>query len=157
MHTMNACLKGSKGYMALKVDISKAYDMVEWDFFEAIMHRLGFDKRWVSLIMVCVHILSYSVLINGQPYKHIRPSRGIRQMDSLLPYLFIMCAKGLSTLLNMVKGKVKLLDYLLLREGLKLTISILWMIVCFFAWLVFRNGHMCRPYLTNMRKPPVKN
>ena len=37
--------------MALKVDMSKAYDRVEWDFLERIMLRMGFHERWVNLIM----------------------------------------------------------------------------------------------------------
>jgi hypothetical protein len=81
LHTMDVKLKGRKGYMTLKLDISKAYDRVEWDYLEAIMLKLGFDERWVPLIMTCVRFVSYSILINGQPYGYLKPSRGIRQGD----------------------------------------------------------------------------
>jgi hypothetical protein len=78
LHTMDSRLSGKEGYMALKLDMSKAYDRVEWDFLELIMRRLGFDERWVFLVMICVRTVKYSVIINGQAYGEIIPSRGLR-------------------------------------------------------------------------------
>ena len=54
LQTMDARMTGRKGYMALKLDMRKAYDRVEWDFLEAIMTRIGFAGRWVDLLMTCV-------------------------------------------------------------------------------------------------------
>ena len=47
--------------MAVKLDMSKAYDKVEWIFLEKVMRKLGFDERWINLMMVCVKTVSYSV------------------------------------------------------------------------------------------------
>jgi hypothetical protein len=47
LHTMHTWLSGKMGYMAVKLDISKAYDRVQWKFLEAIMQRLGFAPRWI--------------------------------------------------------------------------------------------------------------
>ena len=88
------------GQMVVKLDISKAYDWVEWSFLQGIMQKLGFDPRWVNLAMDTVTTASYSVLINGEPKGWITQSRGIRQGDPLSPYLFLLCAEGLTTLLN---------------------------------------------------------
>jgi hypothetical protein len=79
LHSMNNRFKGRKGYMVLKLDMSKAYDRVEWDFLELLMRKIRFAERWVDLIMTRVRIVSYSILINGSPYGHIHPTRGIRQ------------------------------------------------------------------------------
>lgn len=45
--------------LALKIDMNKAYDRVEWDFLEAIMNRIGFDSNWINLIMGCVSTVDF--------------------------------------------------------------------------------------------------
>jgi len=100
MHSMQTRMWGKTGYMGFKLDMSKAYDRVEWDFLETTMRRLGFDGKWVKLIMTCIRTVTYSVVVNGHPVGNIRPTRGIRQGDPISPYLFLICAEVLSALLH---------------------------------------------------------
>jgi hypothetical protein len=86
-HTMNSRMSGKKGFMAVTVDMRKAYDRVEWSFLETMMRTVGFEERWITLIMTCVRSVTYSVLVNGQPSGKISPSRGLRQGDSALSFL----------------------------------------------------------------------
>ena len=66
MHSIDQRRKGKNGLMAIKLDMSKAYDRVEWDFLEVMMRKLGFGERWIGLMLMCVKTVSYSVLINGE-------------------------------------------------------------------------------------------
>jgi hypothetical protein len=93
---------------------------VEWDFLEAVMKRMGFANRWIQLVMTCVRTVSYSILINGQTHGTIIPTRGIRQGDPLLPYFFIMCAEGLSSLLQKAEREGRIMGLPIVRGGLKL-------------------------------------
>lgn len=68
MHTMHNRMKWIKdGFMALKLDMSNAYDRVEWSFLKAALNKMRFDEKWVDLIMRCVSTVSCSILINGVP------------------------------------------------------------------------------------------
>lgn len=99
LHTMHCRKKGKNGSLALKLDVSKAYDWVEWDFLRGIMTKLGFPGHWIRLVMACVSSPSFSILINGKPFENITPSRGLRQGDILSPYLILLCAEGFTSLL----------------------------------------------------------
>lgn len=63
---------------ALKLDMSKAYDRLEWTFIEKILWAMGYPVRFVSLIIGCVSSVSYQVLINGHPISPFTPQRGLR-------------------------------------------------------------------------------
>lgn len=64
------------------------------------MQKLGFEDKWVNNIMKCVSFVSLSVLFNREKLQSFKPSRGIHQGDTISPYLFLVCAEGLSCLLN---------------------------------------------------------
>ena len=67
------------GFVALKIDLQKAYDHVNWKFLQAVLSNFGFDDRFVKWVMECVSTVSFSVLINGGQSKHFCPSRSLRQ------------------------------------------------------------------------------
>ena len=85
------------------MDVSKAYDRVEWGFLKGMMIKLRFPKVWVDKVMSYVSTPSFSVRIYDKAYENIIPSRGIRQGDHLSPYLFLICAKGFISLLAKAK------------------------------------------------------
>ncbi|KAL3518254.1 hypothetical protein ACH5RR_020843 [Cinchona calisaya] len=102
---MSACFlktknKGKTGFMALKLDMAKSYDRIEWSFLSAIINKMGFNTTWINWIMACVSSFSYSFNLNGDKVGSVKPARGIRQGDPLSPYLFILCAEGFTSLLN---------------------------------------------------------
>ncbi|MCI80594.1 reverse transcriptase, partial [Trifolium medium] len=63
--------------MALKLDMSKACDRIEWPFVRATLTSMGFPGSTVDLILRCISTISYKILINGQPSKKFTPERGL--------------------------------------------------------------------------------
>ena len=100
MHHISQKKGGKLGDMTLKLDMSKVYDKMEWACLEKIIEKLVFDIKWRKLFMLCITTISYAIKINGCLKGRIIPSRGIRQGDPLSPYLFLLCAEGLSALIK---------------------------------------------------------
>ncbi|XP_031108451.1 uncharacterized protein LOC116012922 [Ipomoea triloba] len=61
---------------------------------------MGFDDRWINLIMKCVSSVHYFVINKGQEIGPILAQWGLRQRDPLSPYLFILVAEGFSTMIK---------------------------------------------------------
>lgn len=87
-------------HCALKLDMMKAYDRVEWNYLEAVMKNIGLHPVWVAKVTQCVTTVSFSVLLNGGRLEEFCPTRGIRQGDPISPYLFLLAAEGFSCLLK---------------------------------------------------------
>ncbi|PNX71244.1 ribonuclease H, partial [Trifolium pratense] len=100
IHALKRRTRGLKGELALKIDISKAYDKVDWGFMRGMLERLGFSNTWIHWMMLCVSSVNYSVLVNFEKVGPIVPGRGLRQGDPLSPYLFLLVTEGLTKLIH---------------------------------------------------------
>ena len=121
MHHISQKKGGKVGEMALKLDMSKAYDRVEWVWLDKVMEKLGFVDRVRNLIVRCVSTVTYSIKINGTPRGHIIPSRGIRQGNPLSPYLFLLCAEGLFALIQSAVDKGQMEEVKICRGSQRLS------------------------------------
>ena len=92
--------KGKEAYMAIKVDLEKAYDRLEWNFIHKVLIAYHFPKQLIKLIMSCVSTTSISILFNRSSLESFYPSRDIQQGDPLSPYLFILYMEYLGTLIE---------------------------------------------------------
>lgn len=119
-HMKNNCT-GRTGFMALKLDMSKANDRVEWPFDKSILLKMGFQESRVNLIMECISTMTYSILLNGEPKGLITPSRGLRQGDPLSPYLFLFCVEGLNAILQKAAEDGEIQGFSICRNGPKVT------------------------------------
>lgn len=98
VHHMRRKNRGCEGEIALKLNISKVYNRVDWSYLKARMQAMGFCKRWIQWIMLYLCTVSYEFYFNGISIGPVCPSRGLRQGFS--PYPFLLCLKGLSDVLD---------------------------------------------------------
>jgi hypothetical protein len=99
------------------VDLTKAYDRVDWTYLEGALVKLGFDAKWILWIMSCVKSVSYRVRLNGNHLRRFKPTRGLRQGDPLSPYLFLLVAEGLSKLIQNGIDEGKLQELKICRQS----------------------------------------
>lgn len=71
---------------AIKLDMNKAYDRVDWSFLKFVLLSYGFYPNWVSLVKSLVSSVKYIYQVNGSRSHVVSPGRGLRQGDLLSPY-----------------------------------------------------------------------
>ena len=94
IHSMSR-KRGRGESMAIKIDLEKAYDRLEWSFIRDTLTLFKIPNQLITLIMSYISSSSISILFNEGALESFHPSRGIRQGDPLSPYLFILCMKVL--------------------------------------------------------------
>uniref|UniRef100_A0A2N9EEZ1 Reverse transcriptase domain-containing protein n=1 Tax=Fagus sylvatica TaxID=28930 RepID=A0A2N9EEZ1_FAGSY len=107
--------------MALKLDLQKAYDRLNWNFLQTVLNNFGFHDTFVNWVMQCVTTVSFSVLINGGKSKHFTPTRELRQGDPLSPYLFILFQEVLSKIIDREHAAGKIMGVAMNRGGTDFT------------------------------------
>lgn len=76
-------MRGKVGFFAIKVDLSKAYDRLNWHFIENILYEVGLPNKLITLIMHCVFTVNTNVLWNGQRSEFFSPEKGVCQGDPI--------------------------------------------------------------------------
>ncbi|XP_062089596.1 uncharacterized protein LOC133796130 [Humulus lupulus] len=84
----------------IKIDLSKAYDSVDWTFMEDILNAFCFPRKFIQWIINCLTGTSYTLMFNGRLQGSFEGRKGLRQGDPISPLLFVLAMEYLTRLLN---------------------------------------------------------
>ena len=96
---IDTMLKSKEKEVLCKLDIEKAYDHINWNCILKVMQKMGFGTKWIRWIKQCI-TSSFLVLFNGNLEGFFNSTRGLRQGDSLSPYLFVIGMEVFSNLVD---------------------------------------------------------
>lgn len=71
VHEAFHTLKKLESYMAIKLDMSNAFDWARWPFLKQILLKFGFDTKWVDLVLKTLSTISYKLKVNGTLVKRL--------------------------------------------------------------------------------------
>lgn len=117
MHYMNG-KKGKSEFIAIKIDLAKAYDRVEWGTLNVIMRNIGFDDDFCNMIDNCISTVTFSILLNGAPIGYFKAERGLQQHEPMLRALFTILSDLLSRMINKVSQTSPKISHLMYADNL---------------------------------------
>ena len=148
--------RGKVGHMAVKLDISKAYDWVEWEFLQRIMLKLGLSKHWVNLSMELssLHLTQCSSMASPRDLLSCRRASDKGTFFPCISFFYVL--RAYFRCWDRWQRWIRCKEYFPVEgESISLT-SNLWMTASYFAKLHVRNVSTSFTSLPNMKKPPSK-
>lgn len=102
-------LKTGSPKACIKLYIFKAFDSIAWEYIILMLHKFGFERKFIHLVKQCISTPTFAVLINGIASRKFSSSCGHRQGDTLSPILFVLAMEGISLLLEYatIRGELK--------------------------------------------------
>lgn len=85
--------KSARGNVIFKVDITKAYDRLEWRSLLRALKAFGFSHEARDLIYMNICHIIYSLVINGESVGYFRSFWGVHSGDSLSLLLFVLAQR----------------------------------------------------------------
>jgi hypothetical protein len=110
---IHSLTKDKQKGLLIKLDLSKAYDRISWQYLIEVMRAFGFDDRWLQWVKSFISTPHFSILLNGSPSAPFNITKGLRQGHPLSPFLFIIAAEGLGRIMKAHLAERKI-------QGLKL-------------------------------------
>ena len=93
LHAIQSGNENARKFCAYKLDLSKAYDRVEWNYLDGVMRKLGFNDKWINWTMQCVTSVTYQVSLNGVLQSPFKPTRGLQTRRPTVSLSLLICGR----------------------------------------------------------------
>lgn len=97
---IQCCQQRRAPTLVIKLDFAKAFDSVNSESLLRILQVQGFPDKWIRWVRSLLTTSRSAVMVNGVPEPWITCKRGLRQGDTLSPYLFLLVANVLQHLIK---------------------------------------------------------